>query len=410
MVRHVGAVTAVLFFIRCVHSYSLSTPRSFSSSQYLAWFDEGRYHGSPVQLSHRVDIDPLDHPDPPSRLVRYAPLVFPHHLPTKNRVVKALKYGKLLLNGMPYVEGCRYVKSDDMLTLFTDGMPQIPTDDEITKRMNFVQHVSENGGLRAVYEDNHLAVVFKSAGVHTKSNTNHRYLSLEDALPVILSPPEAEGALALPLAVHRLDVRVSGLVIVAKTKKAMVGLGDLFSNRSIKKTYQALVVGNVRESLCDLVGGPVVQDSGVEGQYVISSPIHVVGRGCLPARTFITILDSVPHEHWGELCLVELQPQTGRTHQLRIHCADVGCPIVGDDLYWDRARDARTSIGVFRTREITLPQVQRQRGLFLQSQAVEFMHPVTSDVMKFKVPLPEKFLKLMAKAKEAAIYNAEGRC
>ena len=299
-------------------STTRTTPADAHRAKFLTWFDSKRLNdGGKLELTHIVHVDPLpadlgDGVKNAERLVRYASLSFPHQLPTKNRAAKALKSGRLKLNGIEKVEGCRVVQKGDKLTLQVEAPTEL-SDDDVAKRMNFVGHLNSSG-LSVCYEDDHLAAVFKPAGVHTKKNTVHRYLAFEDALPAILTPSSSDDALPLPLAVHRLDVRVSGLVLVAKSRKALMNLGTQFESKSVKKRYEALVVGDPFEAV-KLSSDFVLQD---DKSILIESPIEVDGRGILAARTTMTVLDSVPHVHWGTLSFVALRPETGRTHQLRV--------------------------------------------------------------------------------------------
>ena len=102
---------------------------------------------------------------------------------------------------------------------------------------------------------------------------------------------------------------------------------------------------------------------------VIESPIDVEGVQ-MPSRSTLRVLREQPHPQWGAISHVRLSPHTGRTHQLRIHAASVGVPIVGDDLYWELATEARERRGM-----APLPAIRKSGGLFLQSCAVEFNHP-----------------------------------
>ena len=327
MVLRVALVIGAIFNPGICFALGLSTPNAPSTTttatdvhraKFLAWFDAGRINdGGALELTHIVHVDPLptdldDGSHNPERLVRYASLSFPFQLPTKNRAAKALKSGRLKLNGVEKVEGCRVVQKGDQLTLQIEAPTKL-SDDDVVKRMNFVGHLN-NSGLSVCYEDDHLAAVFKPAGVHTKKNTVHRYLAFEDALPAILTPSSSDDALPLPLAVHRLDVRVSGLVLVAKSRRALMNLGNQFESKTVKKRYEALVVGDPFEAV-KLNSDFVLRD---DNSILIDSPIEVEGRGILASRTTMSVLKSMPHTHWGTLSHVQLQPETGRTHQLRV--------------------------------------------------------------------------------------------
>ena len=430
-------VSACLFSVVLRQSccFALSTTSAAADAcraTFSTWFDPER-NGRKLELRHVVGVDPLptnlgdgvatfgangkvsgekrqSHNE--ERLVRYAPLCFPHQLPTKNRSAKALKSGRLQLNDVKRVEGCRIVQKNDVLTLQTEAATKL-SDEDLEKRMNFVGHLVSSG-LSVHYEDDHLAAVFKPAGVHTKKNTNFSYLSFEDALPAILTPPSgddaAKEALPLPLAVHRLDVRVCGLVLVAKTRSALQNMGLQFEKRTVKKKYEAIVIGDPSDAV-QLNDDIVLQE---DGTLLVDSPIEMDGRGTLPARTAISILETIPHSHWGTLGHLELRPETGRTHQLRLHAARIGTPIVGDDLYWDTGTKARSNMAadISETGDLCdlgiteeLPSVRRGGGLYLQSRGAIFQHPITGEVIDIEVPLIDRFGRLLEKARLAHEYE-----
>lgn len=136
--------------------------------------------------------------------------------------------------------------------------------------------------------------------------------TLAAILPFSLRPTSAAGALLIPAAVHRLDAPVGGLVACAKTRSAARRLQALFSERRVRKSYVAV-----------LAGTPPCESG------VVRSPLE--GKECV---TFYRLLASQPSAQFGSLSTVELRPHTGRTHQLRRHCAEVlRCPIVGDTTY-----------------------------------------------------------------------------
>lgn len=161
--------------------------------------------------------------------------------------------------------------------------------------------------LKVVYEDDHVAVVFKPAGVTTGS-TKRR--CLKNALSFNLRKSTAPGALRAPLPVHRLDHATEGLVICAKTGIALTALGQQFEAHTVEKQYIAEVVGHY------------------SGDGLLNMPIE--GK---PATTEVLAVRHRLHTNGAESSELILRPLQGRTHQLRIHLSTAGHPILGDRLY-----------------------------------------------------------------------------
>jgi len=198
--------------------------------------------------------------------------------------------------------------------------------------------------LDIVYEDAHLAVVFKPEGVMTHETSKlMRLLSLDRCVKYALTPPPPGTPDAItPAPVHRLDRATSGLVLVAKTKPASRSLSQMFASRNITKRY------------CALVAGKVPQEEGW-----IDSPVD--GKG---ARTRYAVASRHRSLHLGDghLTMLHLWPVTGRKHQLRRHCAEIlGCPIVGDTKYgWHKSRATSDNMA---------------HGVYLAAVALTLPHP-----------------------------------
>jgi 23S rRNA-/tRNA-specific pseudouridylate synthase len=153
--------------------------------------------------------------------------------------------------------------------------------------------------------------------------------------------------------VHRLDMPTSGLLLVAKTASALMKLGQMLEKREIQKKYYAIVGGNLL------------------GSGKITIPID--DQKSISYYQFISQCHSLKMQ-W--LTLVELSPFTGRTHQLRIHMANHGFPIVGDQQYGDGP-------------------LLKGKGLFLAAVELSFLHPATNEAIKIKIKQPKKFNDLM---------------
>lgn len=270
-----------------------------------------------------------------ARIVDYTNGIFVQ-LPSRKGVKKAIERGRILLNG-EVVETGRYVQPGDEIALV-----EKPAELHKTYRLD----------LEVVYEDDHMAVVCKPAGIPVSGN---RFKTVAQALPHNLKPSPCPDALRIPLPVHRLDAPTTGLLTVAKTGSAMVELGRKFADREVRKRYRAVVFGT-----CTLSGK-------------IDSPV-----GGKPALSICTPLTTVPSLRHGSLTLVELEPLTGRTHQLRIHMAEAGHPIVGDAQYGSDAN------------------VLKGKGLMLAAVRLRLGHPVFPErEVDVETALPQKFTSLL---------------
>ncbi len=251
----------------------------------------------------------------PERLNHYAARVLAR-IASVSHAYKAVKRGELTLNGA-CVEPCRRVRAGDRLVLHAGGRrppPIFPLE------------------LEVAYEDEQLAVVCKPAGIPSSGN---RHRTLEHALPPNLRPCSAVDALPWPRPVHRLDARVGGLLLVAKTAQARVALGRQLEARTMRKRYRALLLGRL------------------EGEGEVALPV-----GEKTALTRYRAVDWTRSLRSDWLTTTDLWPVTGRTHQLRQHALALGHPVLGDELYGIEG------------------WILRRAGIFLWAVEVAFDHPL----------------------------------
>lgn len=210
--------------------------------------------------------------------------------------------------------------------------------------------LSNNHRLRVLYEDDDIAVIFKPAGIHSSpyEHTMKRQLfTLEDLLPLFVQLPTSVAsrreALLFPKVAHRLDYRVPGCIVAAKTNLALVSINNQFSHHTVSKEYRAILAGAL-----DLQQLPneLVKPMGSNSRgplWLIFTSTSTKSRstksGDIPdsstSLSMLQVLESTNCNVYGSLHRVSLSPITGRRHQLREHCALLGTPILGDDLYHD---------------------------------------------------------------------------
>jgi 23S rRNA pseudouridine1911/1915/1917 synthase len=246
--------------------------------------------------------------------------------------------------------------------------------------------------LEIVHEDAHLLVVVKPAGmlVHptrgvktgTLANALAYHLNrlhIEDCGLTIDSKADADlpnpQSVIRPGLVHRLDRATSGLMVIAKTQRALTSLCRHFHRRLVEKRYLALVQGNVAEDSFEIVA-PIGRDADRRPRWgVMESGRH--------AHTRIKV-----RHRMGEVTLVELEPVTGRTNQLRIHCARVGHPVVGDDLYGDPGMNGhQATLQPEGSSLVSEPDSLCSR-LCLHAWRLAFHHPVGGAWMEFTSAVP----------------------
>jgi 23S rRNA pseudouridine1911/1915/1917 synthase len=165
----------------------------------------------------------------------------------------------------------------------------------------------------------------------------------------------------------------SGLVIVAKNDAALRDLSDQFKSREVKKTYVALVHGRVAGE-----NGEIERPVGRDPRRRIR-----MRTSGIAARQALTQYDV--RRRFAHFTLLEVHPRTGRTHQIRVHLASIGHPVVGDTMYGAPARLFAGS----RAETRTLPRT------FLHAAAIQFRHPRTAEAMSFAAPLPAELVSFL---------------
>jgi 23S rRNA pseudouridine1911/1915/1917 synthase len=227
--------------------------------------------------------------------------------------------------------------------------------------------------LRVVFEDESLLVIDKPAGLVVHPGAGNPAHTLQNAL---LAHDAALAVVPRAGLVHRLDKDTSGLLVVARTPEAHTALVSLLQRREIQRVYLALVLGR------PTAGGTIDQPIGRHRSLRTRMTVRRDGR---EAVTHYRI-----EERFRGHTLLRVQLETGRTHQIRVHLAHLGLPIVGDAVYGGRRRQVAGAGEELRT---ALQQFRRQA---LHAQRLAFNHPVTGRHHTFEAPLPGDFQTLLA--------------
>jgi 23S rRNA pseudouridine1911/1915/1917 synthase len=242
-----------------------------------------------------------------------------------------------------------------------------------------LEAIAEDIPIRIVYEDEALLVVDKQAGLVVHPAPGHASGTLVNALLHHVKDLSGIGGRLRPGIVHRLDKDTSGLLVVAKHDAAHQGLSDQMKKREVRRLYLTLAWGHLSTS-------PLTIDAPVARDPRDRKRMAVVDGG----RNAVTRVGERASYAVAELLDVSLG--TGRTHQIRVHLAHVGHPVVGDSLYaagWERGFGGERR----RVARDLAARVDRQ---MLHAHSLEFEHPVTGERLTFEAPMPADFADTVA--------------
>jgi 23S rRNA pseudouridine1911/1915/1917 synthase len=276
---------------------------------------------------------------------------------SRSRVVQLMADGRVLLNGKPARKSER-VEAGDVVDI------EVPAPESSTVEAEAIP-------IDVVFEDPDMLVVAKPAGLVVHPAPGNRSGTLVNALLHHVEDLSGIGGVKRPGIVHRLDKDTSGLMVVAKHDQAHRRLAAALKGREIRRSYLAACWGHLDEDR-------VTVDAAVGRSTRDRKRMAVAHSG----RRAVTHFHRL--ERWPAADLVRAELETGRTHQIRVHLAHIGHPVVGDPVYGGGG--ARGISGVDRSwaRELER-RVPRQ---FLHAARLEFRHPRTGEPMTFEAPLP----------------------
>ena len=224
-----------------------------------------------------------------------------------------------------------------------------------------VEIKAEDIPLDVVYEDNDILVVNKQKGLVVHPGNGNPDGTLVNAIMARCKDSlSGIGGEIRPGIVHRIDKDTSGLLIIAKNDAAHINVSEQIKNHEVKKTYIALVRGVVKENQAT-INMPIARSTKDRTKMAVS-------KNGKEAITHINVL-----ERFDGFTLLEVNIETGRTHQIRVHLSQIGYPIVGDFVY----SNGRNPFGV--------------EGQMLHSSRLEFVHPTSGKKMNLEAKLPEYF-------------------
>jgi 23S rRNA pseudouridine1911/1915/1917 synthase len=240
--------------------------------------------------------------------------------------------------------------------------------------------------LDILFEDEAIIAINKPAGMVVHPAKGHWRGTLTSGLIHRFRQLSAIGGATRPGIVHRLDRETSGVILVAKTDQAHMGLVEQFQNRTVEKVYWAIVspAPNFDQDRIDL---PIGKHPYQRERMAIREN-HATSR---PAETIFQV-----SERFRGFAVLQVKPRTGRTHQIRVHLAHVGCPVLCDRLYSGRASltEAMLHGGVDQAAGNDQSAILNRQALHAQS--ISFRHPIHSQVMTIEAALPPDLQKTWA--------------
>ena len=270
---------------------------------------------------------------------------------TRSAVQRLIEQGNILVNDKK--QKVSYKVSSGDIIIINDVEAQ-----EIELKAQYIP-------LDIIYEDNDIIVVNKPKGLVVHPANGNPDGTLVNAIMAICKESlSGIGGEIRPGIVHRLDKDTSGLLIVAKNDKAHVNMSEQIKNHEVKKTYIALVRGVLKENEAT-IDMPIGRSNSDRKKMAVN-------RNGKNAITHIKVL-----KRYNKYTLLEINIETGRTHQIRVHLAHIGFPVIGDYIY----SNGKNEFGVV--------------GQCLHAKQLEFKHPITGKDMKLEAPLPEYFQQIV---------------
>lgn len=269
-----------------------------------------------------------------------------------------IRAGHVLVNGQVRKAGYRVKSAEAVSVMIPPPVPSIITPEDVA--------------FSVMHEDDDLVVLVKPPGVVVHPACGHDTGTLVHGLLYHCDNLSGISGAQRPGIVHRLDKDTSGLMVVAKNDQAHQGLISQFKNRQVKKIYRAIIRGRPATAQGRI-------DEPIGRHPVLRQKMAVIKQGGRSARTsWQVIAELVP-----PFTYIELQLETGRTHQIRVHMAHLGHPVAGDRLYGSPKNDNKVKI-------------DRQ---CLHAHELSFVHPVSGESMSFKAPLWPDMAELLEQLK-----------
>ena len=275
---------------------------------------------------------------------------------TSSRLKKLVEEGNVKVNGAVQTKAGADVKSGEAVELI------VPEAIEYAVKPEYIP-------IDIVYQDSDFAVVNKPKGMTVHIGNGVVSGTLVNALLYALDSLSGVGGVLRPGIVHRIDKDTTGLLVVAKNDKAHVSLAKQIAEKTCKRTYFALLEGNVKEE-----SGTIITDIGRHPTDRLKMAVLPDGKGKIAITEFETVA-----RFGTEFTLCKFKLQTGRTHQIRVHAKHMGHPVAGDPVYGYKKQKLNAD------------------GQLLHAWQLELTHPTSGERMTFNAPLPPAFGEILGK-------------
>lgn len=271
---------------------------------------------------------------------------------TRSAVQRLIEDGNATVNDVIVAKNYKCKVGDNVEIFVPDAKP--------------LEATAQNIALDIVYEDNDLLVVNKPKGMVVHPANGNPDGTLVNALLYHCGESlSGINGVIRPGIVHRIDKDTSGLLIVAKSDKAHIGLAEQIKEHSFSRAYETVVYGNIKEdnfTVCQ----PIGRDSRDRKKMAVTP------KNSKKAVTHFEVI-----KRYGEFTHLRCTLETGRTHQIRVHCAYIGHPVAGDSVYGPKK------------------VIERLHGQCLHAKHIGFVHPITNEYLEFESELPEYFVSFL---------------
>lgn len=284
---------------------------------------------------------------------------------SRSQLKKLIDNGKITLNGSIVKASCKLKGGETIDISLPEPQP--------------IEALPENIPLQILYEDQDLIVINKDVGMVVHPAAGHRSGTLVNALLHHCTDLAGIGGEIRPGIVHRIDKDTSGVLVVTKNDHSHQHLAEQFKAHSVNRRYIALVHGTLPQlkgTVDQAIGRHPNQRKKMSGK----------GKNCKHA---VTHWKTLKQYNSNRLSLIQLQLETGRTHQIRVHFAEMNYPLIGDPLYGNRSR-------TIALKDMNLRKlIDQLSGQALHAQLLGFIHPTSGKYLEFSTPAPATFQNII---------------